>query len=404
MDPEQTMLAFIADREGSLLQFARDLVATPSPTPPGDERAVVGRIQQELDTLGLGKAQIIALKPERPNLLLRLKGSRPGLTLIFNGHLDTKPHGNLEEWEFAPLNPVIRDGRLHGLGSSDMKSGLAAMVYAAAAVMEVRDSMPGELQLMFTADEEGGSKFGAEFLSVNGHVRGDAALISESAGVHKELEFIALDSRGSFPFRVRVYGDQMHCSLSDEFKAVNASVKAAELLWRFAQEYKRPGVTVNAGVVLQGGVFFGVVPGLAEFGCDVRVPPGWTQQKFRAEIEAWLDGHRRRDAELRAEIVWESWGVLPTQFPRDHPLATSLQKACAKVLPRVPPVTCYPAGTDAPWFIAAGVPTIPAFGPGLLPLAHSPREWVEIPSIFACARIYALTAHRYLSGEQSQHS
>ncbi len=397
---EQVVLDYLSAREDALLQFVRDLVATPSPTPPGDERAVAERIQQELDLLQLGKAEVIASQPERPNLLLKIKGSAPGPTLVLNGHTDTKPTGNRDEWKNDPFDPVIQDGKLFGLGSTDMKGAVAAMVYATAAVAQVSGELAGELHLLASADEEGGSEQGAKFLAANGHVNADGILIGEASGIRRELEYIALDSRGICCFRIRVHGDQMHSSLSDEFEAANASVKASELICRLAQDFKRPGMTINAGVTLEGGVFFGVVPGLAEFGCDLRVPPGSTKQQTHAEIEAWLEQQLRQDPELRAELVWESipstW-IEPVNFPRNHPLAAALQDACADVLPEAPPIGCFPGATDAPWFVAAGIPTIPAFGPGRLPLAHSPNEHVEISSIFACARIYALTALNYLT-------
>jgi acetylornithine deacetylase/succinyl-diaminopimelate desuccinylase-like protein len=396
MDRERIILDFLQSREDALLQFTRDLIATPSWTPPGEERAVAERMQQELETLRLGRAEVIARKPERPNLSRKLFGARPGPRLMYCGHMDTKPPGNRAEWSQDPHDPVIQDGKLHGLGCGDMKAGIAAMVYAAAALANVRDAVDGQLELLFTADEEGGAGMGARFLAANGHVRGDAMLISESSGVRRELEFISFDGRGSALFRIRVHGDQMHSSLSDEFNAVNASVKAAGLLDRFAREFKLPGTTVNTGVTLQGGVFFGVVPGLAEFGCDLRVPPGSTETFVRSKVQAWLEGQHRQDPELRAELEWILW-VDPVAFPNGHSLAAALQQACRTVLRHVPPARCYPAGTDAPWFVAAGVPTIPAFGPGRLPLAHSPNEWVEIASIFACARIYALTALNFLS-------
>ncbi len=353
----------------------------------------------ELTDLGLGRADFIAGRPERPNILLRLKGTLGKPVLIFCGHMDTKPAGNRAEWKHDPLDPVISQGKLHGLGSADMKSGVAAMVYAAAAVNEVRDHLNGELQLLFTADEEGGSLWGAKYLAGTGQVQGDAILISEPVGIRRELEFIALDSRGVACFRIRVYGDQMHSSLSDEFNAVNASVKAGELMCRLAQDFHRPGATINVGVTLRGSVYFGVVPGLAEFGCDLRVSPGATEDQVRAELDSWLSEQRQRDRALRAELVWESppstW-ISPVTFPRDHRFTCALQGASKRVLGTAPPIGCYPAATDAPWFVAAGVPTIPAFGPGLLPLAHSPNECADITSIFACARIYALAALDYL--------
>jgi len=96
------------------------------------------------------------------------------------------------------------------------------------------------------------------------------------------------DSRGLACFRVRVHGDPMHSSLSDEFHAVNASVKAAGLLAALDREFKMPGATLNAGVTLQGGVYFGIVPEGPNFGCDLRVPVGTSEKDVRAALEKWL--------------------------------------------------------------------------------------------------------------------
>ena len=115
MRSDSTILNWIQAHEPDLLAFTRDLVATPSANPPGDERAVVERIEDELKKLGLAKAQIIAAEPHRPNMLCRLAGSGPGPTLVFCGHMDTKPAGNLDQWKHDPLDPVVADGKLHGL-------------------------------------------------------------------------------------------------------------------------------------------------------------------------------------------------------------------------------------------------------------------------------------------------
>ena len=400
MNPEDKILEFLKAHEPRLLAFLCELVATPSPTPPGDERAVAERIKSELQNLGLGVPETIALKPERPNLLLRLNGAKTGRSLILNGHTDTKPAGDLTQWNTGPFNPVIRDGTLYGLGSTDMKGAVAAMVYATAALAAVKESINGELQLLLSADEEGGSTFGVKYLASQGYLRADAALIGEPSGIRRELEYLDFDSRGILCVRIRVYGDQMHSSLSDEFDATNACLKAAELMLKFKTDFQRPGATVNAGVTLQGGVYFGVVPGLAEFGCDIRVPVGSRESAMRGEIESWLANCINNDAKLRAEAIWQSppssW-IDPVRFPSDHALALALKNACARVLSDPPKLGCFPGATDAPWFAAAGVPAVPAFGPGLLPLAHSPNECVRVDSVYACARIYALSALEFLS-------
>jgi len=399
MSNSDSILQFLSSKEADLLQFTRDLISIPSPTPPGEERAVAGRIQQELHFLGAGQAQVLARAPQRPNLLIKTRGRGRKPSLIFNGHIDTKPFGNCAEWKHDPFDPVVSDGRVYGLGSTDMKGAVAAMVYAFAAVRQVEASLEGELQLLLVADEEGGSAYGMKYLAAEGLISGDVALVGEPSGIRRELEYLHLSSRGICCFRVRVFGDQMHSSLTAEFKAVNATLKAAELLCHFVREFKIDGAVVNPGVTFQGGVFFGVNPGLAEFGCDIRVPPGSKEKAVREQLESWLKLRHAADPELRADLVWRApptaW-IAPVDFPAEHPFLAALVHASERVLTTRPSIGCFPGATDAPWLCAAGIATIPSFGPGLLPLAHSPGECVEIASLHACARIYALAAADYL--------
>ena len=150
-----------------------------------------------------------------------------------NGHIDTKPPGDLDAWETPPWEPVVRDGRLYGLGAADMKGAVAAMVFAAAEV--ARAELAGDLVLVFSADEEEGSACGARWLAEQGMIAADAAIIGEPSGLAHDWEAIRLVSRGVFLFRVDVEGTSMHSTLSDHLESVNANVEMGRLLARFAE-------------------------------------------------------------------------------------------------------------------------------------------------------------------------
>src|SRR3954469_15915247 len=124
------ILHWLDEHREDLLQFAAPLVATARPKPPGDERAVVGVILSEMKRLGLMGAEIAAKEPHRPNVIFRLRGRGPGPVLMLCGHSDTKPVGDESQWHTDPLEPVFKDGKLYGLGSTDMKGAVAAMIYA----------------------------------------------------------------------------------------------------------------------------------------------------------------------------------------------------------------------------------------------------------------------------------
>src|SRR5439155_8086477 len=161
---ERDVLEALGARERELVDFARNLVATPSPNPPGDERQVAELSRSEMAKLGYSAIRTVAMEPTRPNVVGDVVGKRMGHILMFNGHIDTKPTGDVSQWATGPYDPVVREGRLHGLGSADMKGAVAAMVYAGAALAEV-GAPAGTLRVVLTADEENGSLFGARFLA-----------------------------------------------------------------------------------------------------------------------------------------------------------------------------------------------------------------------------------------------
>jgi acetylornithine deacetylase len=406
---DEAILAWLEDRSDEVLEFAQALIRTPSVNPPGDERAVAALIGDRLAALGIEDRTIHAPRPERPNLIARITGDRPGRRLILSGHLDTKPSGDRAAWESDPWAGDVVDGRLRGLGSGDMKAGLAGMVYAAAALRH-QPHLAGELQLVLTADEEAGSVHGSRWLAENGLLAADAAVLGEPSGIVEEWEALHLVSRGAGLFRVRVHGTQMHSSVSDRFAPVNATVKMAELVVRAHRELKgrirapdHPlgglGPTVNVGVMATAGVYYGVYPGSAEFACDIRTLPGMTRDALVEDLQAFLADAMADDPQLDAELVFEVW-VDATEIRPDEPIVRALLDAAPVALDRTPRLDAFPGATDAPHFqVAAGIPTVAAFGPGLLPRAHSPNEWLDADGPLRAARVYALAARRYLDPE-----
>ena len=402
---DASLVEYLRPRQDELLEFARALVATPSPNPPGDERAVAELVVGKLRELGVTRVETAGSAVERPNLLASVGSSR-GRTLILCGHLDTKPPGDLGEWERDPYGATVEDGELHGVGSGDMKGAVAAMVFAAAA-LEESGLESGAVTLVLTADEEAGSQLGSKWLAESRRLAGDAALLGEPCGIVREWEAIDTVSRGAALFKVRVRGTQMHSSISDRLPSVNATVQMARLIDRMDRELlgrlRRPesadgslSPTVNVGVMARAGVFYGVYPGEAEFACDIRTLPGMTREMLEEDLESFLRTAAEDDPELDAELDFEIW-VPATEIDPSHALVSALREASGIVLGDERPVGVFPGATDAPFLqLTAGIPTVAAFGPGFLPRAHAPNESAPVKGILQAAELYALAARRFV--------
>lgn len=397
------VLARLRSREQQLVDLACQLVATPSPNPPGNEHGVVEFTREVLRGFGYKRIEILASEPHRPNLLASIGpvGSR---SLVLSGHLDTKPPGEDEKWVTPPYEPTIIDGRLYGLGIADMKGAIAAMIFAGWALAE-EDALAGELRLVLTADEEAGAAVGAKYL-VNLIEPTDGILVGEPTGIERAWEYLAVASRGVGCFRIRVRGTQMHSSLTDRFPAINASVKLAEVLTRFSREFRPTSPagspwspTVNAGVLLKGGVFYGVCPGEAEFAVDIRTLPGMSLAGLKADVEEFLESLRAEDPGLEIEALWDpgiEWFPASSVDPAG-PLVRAAHWGVRMSLGHDIPDGLFPGGTEGAIWATRGIPVLPAIGPGRLTDAHRPNESVGVDEIISASRIYALTALRFLA-------
>jgi acetylornithine deacetylase/succinyl-diaminopimelate desuccinylase-like protein len=309
------------------------------------------------------------------------------------------------KWETDPFAGVVDGGRLYGLGACDMKGALAAMIEAATSIDDLGS---GRLSLLFTADEENAAEYGARWLAESQAIDADAVVIGEPGGMEADWDHLHLLSRGLANFTVKVRGDQGHSSLSDRRNMVNASLHMAELLLSCAVDFHPTapphrlvpsGPTVNPGVKVAGGVNFGVYPGSAEFSVDVRTLPGMDRAGFETELEAWLEDNRQRIPGLRAEIHFEEEprGWLPATEVSDDAAITKATAACLEdVFGKTPPISAFPGATDAAWLHGlAGIPTLPAVGPGLLEQAHKANEFVSLDALRAAPSVFAGIAARY---------
>jgi acetylornithine deacetylase/succinyl-diaminopimelate desuccinylase-like protein len=411
---ERSVLEHVRSRRADTLRLATDLIAAASPNPPGDERAAAATAIAALRDAGIS-ATTSGPRPERANVVARVPPRAPGTRrLLLAGHLDTKPPGDLAAWHGDPYAAHVDGGDLVGLGATDMKAAVAAMITAAGAI-RAAGGADGELVLVLSADEEMGGDDGAEWLARTGALQGDAAVIGEPCGVDEDWEAIHVAGRGASCFRVIVHGTQTHSSLSDRGPAVNAGTRMARLMARLetglAAGFDVPAlpldgarVTVNVGVRVGGGIGYGVLPGAAWFESEVRTVPGMERAAVEQAIEATVAAAARAEG-TRADVEFDLW--LPaTLVASDDPVVLAARSAAGDVLGRVPPLAVFPGGTDAPSFqLRAGIPTIPSLGPGLLRRAHAPDERVSIAAVHQAAELYAVLACRYLSstatGERS---
>lgn len=362
---------------GDALALTRALVACDSRNPafapdaPG-EGAAARLLADALTAWGF-TVDLVDVAPGRPNVIARIGGGHGGRSLILNGHLDTVGVAGMTHDPFAA---DVRDGRLYGRGSCDMKAGVAAM--CAAAWRAARDGLGGEVIIAAVVDEEWAS-IGTRHLLDMG-VRAHAAIVTEPTRLA-----IAPAHRGFSWADVRVEGRAAHGSRYDI--GIDAVTHAALLLAEL-DAYQRdvlPGIThpllgrasFHAGPIQSDGTL-SAYPAWCTVGLERRTLPGEDGAHFVHEIEAAIARVAARTPDFHASVTP---GLIqrPNDVPVDHALVQGLA-AAASAVGATAPIEGLSCWTDAALFSAAGIPAI-CFGPGDIGLAHAAEENCPVDEI-----------------------
>ncbi|MFP3915728.1 MAG: M20 family metallopeptidase [Actinomycetota bacterium] len=383
---------------GDVVELTAELVSIPSENPGGDERAVADLIRRWWESFGLPPFRLVG-SPERPSLVSRIRFGPGGRHLGLCGHLDTKPVGE-GAWETDPLRATLVNGELRGRGVADMKGAVAAMLAAVARAAPIQER--GEITLILCADEEYGARHGARLFDVSDVEGVEAIVIGEPGGIHHDWDRLHLGSRGICNFDIEVTTRQAHSGLRDALGLVSATEVAARLVVALADGFTPshppggPAPTVNPGAVLEGGISYGVVPGRARVASECRLVAGMDRRVFEGEVRSLVEAHRPEGADVRVTV--QDW-IPAAEVTPGHPIVEAARRAVASVTGATPPDDLFPATTDATWFTALGIPTLPAVGPGLLSHAHAPDEAVSVAALRQAVEVYSALISGYAGGE-----
>jgi len=371
---------------GDAVALTRALVAADSRNPviaPGGpgEGAAASLLAGVLAEWGFA-VEMQEVAPGRPNVIART-GRRGGPALMFNGHLDVVgTDGMVHE----PFDPALRDGRIYGRGSADMKGGIAAMCAAAARAASATDA---ELVIAAVIDEENES-LGTRALVDRG-IRADAAIVTEPTRLA-----IMPAHRGFVWLEIELRGRAAHGSRYDI--GVDAIRHAGLLLAELDAFEERVLVTrthpllgrasLHASLV-QGGIGMSTYPDRCLLSIERRTVPGETVASVVDEVrDAFARVAARRpafDASVR---------VITAQGPSDvSPEAAVVQSLTRAIESEGMTATIegMSAWTDAAILNEAGIPSI-CFGPGDIRLAHAAEEWIPVAEIERATAVLARMA------------
>lgn len=322
--------------------------------------------------------------PERFNAVGILKGKGGGRSLIWNGHLDTVGPNGMSQ----PFHAEVRDGKLYGRGSQDMKGSLAAMLVAVRLLQESGVWLKGDILLAGVADEELASLGTQDLIR---RYRADAAIVAEPT----ELR-LCLAHRGFIAYAVETTGRAAHGSRYDE--GIDAIIHMGRFLAKLdlleKELRQRPphplvGPPSLHASIIQGGTEYSTYPAHCRLELERRTCPGETTTSANAELQTLSDQLAKADANFHASIQ-ASLSRPPFEVDSNAAIVHSAAKALSQQTGKDASPGGVPFWTDAALLAEAGIPTV-LLGPtghGL----HSAEEWVDLQSCLDLAKILAAIA------------
>jgi succinyl-diaminopimelate desuccinylase len=364
--------------ERSAVELTQQLVRFNTINPPGAERPCAEHLARLLEVASF-RVDVVPYGEGRAQVVARIGGKADRLPLGFTGHIDVVPLG-AQPWSVDPFAAEIKDGKLYGRGSSDMKSGVAAFVAVCIAQADRLASSPG-VTLVITAGEETGCS-GADELAGETGILGKvgAFVVAEPTGNrplvgHKGALWFEAETRG-----VTAHGSMPEKGVNAVYKAARAALALQEFDFNVARHDVLGGPTLNVGT-MHGGLNINSVPDRALIGIDIRTIPGQDHARIREQLTSYLGTDVTLSPLLDAQSIWtDPKGAWIGEVCRTARDVTGIADE----------VGAAPYFTDASVLTPAlGNPPTVILGPGELALAHQTDEYCVVSKIEQASEIYA---------------
>ncbi|WP_431257768.1 succinyl-diaminopimelate desuccinylase [Roseateles chitinivorans] len=320
--------------------------------------------------------------------------SSDGPLLVFAGHTDVVPTGDLAKWTSDPFVPTVRGDRLYGRGAADMKTSLAAMVVAAEDFAAMHPDHRGSVAFLLTSDEEGPARDGTVVCVERLRARGerlDYCIVGEPTSVERLGDTVKNGRRGSLSGKLRVIGVQGHVAYphlarNPVHQAAPALAELAVSEWDNGNAYFPP-TTFQISNIAAGTGAGNVIPGEMVVDFNFRFSTESTPESLRQRVHALLDRHG-----LEYTLDWSLSG---------EPFLTPVGELSAAISAAIEAETGVNAelsttgGTSDGRFIAKLCPQVVEFGP-LNASIHKIDEYVPLDQIAPLTRIYRRTLENLL--------
>ena len=416
--------AEIERRRDDLVRLTQALVRIPTMNPPGRHyREICEFLDHRLSGAGFASELIRAegtpgdsQSYPRWNIVARREGRAPGDCVHFNSHTDVVEVGH--GWTTDPFGGEVKDGRVYGRGTCDMKGGLAASIVAAEAFIALHPEFNGAIEISGTADEETGGYGGVAYLAEQGYFDPDRVqhvIIPEPLNKDR----ICLGHRGVWWAEIETKGRIAHGSMpflgDSAIRHMSAVLEEIETYLYPLLATKRTDMpvvpegarqsTMNINSI-HGGLpepeegFTGFPAAIVADRCRITIDRRFLIEEDVAVVKAEVSDMLKRIQAERPGFEYEirdMWEVTPTMTERDAPVVKTVAAAIEKVLSRTPEYVVSPGTYDQKHIDRIGrLKNCIAYGPGILDLAHQPDEWVGIDDMVDSAKVMALTLRELL--------
>jgi acetylornithine deacetylase len=410
-DSRQAIIEMIDQNREKAIKFLQKMISIPSVT--GDEAAIQAFVSDYMTGIGLdvdmwetnweelkkhpGYRPVERGYEGRPNIVATLKGTGGGRSLLLNGHTDVIPVGNGEGWSDEPWSATIKDGRIYGRGSADMKSGVASHIMAVEFLKAVSADLKGDVYINVVIDEE-----------VSGHGTLDTVIrgYKADAGISGETSDLGVQPAciGRIWFEIAIEGKA--AGVQNRYEGISGIELGYKIVAAVQELEDHRVATVKHPLYpnaldslpcLVGSFSAGTYPSAFPATCTLKGSIGTVPGEDHEGVKQSLVDHIARAAEKDEwmkdhppTVRFVGFDAQASEISQDHPIVGLVADKFREVTGREPIISGRQGAADTRFLNEYGdTPTV-IFGPGSTAVMHSNDEYVSVEDYITAIKVMAL--------------